>query len=66
MKIKRFLIGMLACSAMVACTNEDVIDNGQGNPQDANTAYVSVKLVMASEGGSRATTDGGYVTGTEA
>ena len=66
MKIKRLLIGMLACSAMVACTNEDVIDNGQGNPQDANTAYVSVKLVMASEGGSRATTDGGYVTGTEA
>ncbi len=67
MKIKRLLIGLLACSAMVACTNEDVIENnGQGNAQDANTAYVSVKLVMASEGGSRATTDGGYVTGTEA
>ena len=31
MKIKSLLIGMLACSAMVACTNEDSPVNGENN-----------------------------------
>ena len=33
MKIKSLLIGMLACSAMVACTNTDEpeVDNGSAN-----------------------------------
>ena len=54
---------------MVACTNDDVLENPVDNPvngQEANTAYVSVKLVMTTEGGSRATTDGGYDVGTPA
>ena len=44
MKIKRLLIGMLACSAMVACTNEDVLeDNGQQIAK--NDSYLSIRLV---------------------
>ena len=57
MKIKSLLIGMLACSAMVACTNTDepeVEINAEGK------AYVSVKLVSSSLNGSRSTTDGNY------
>ena len=55
---------MLACSAMVACTNEDPIDNGNENPANGkNDAYVSVKFAMPETGGSRATSDGGYDVG---
>ena len=63
MKIKSLLIGMLACSAMVACTNTDEpeINNGKENGGKAE-AYMSVKLVMTETGGSRAT-DGGYNAG---
>ena len=44
MKIKRLLIGMLACSAMVACTNEDLLeDNGQQIAK--NDSYLSIRLV---------------------
>ena len=48
---------MLACSAMVACTNEDapVVDNNA-----EGKAYVSVKLVSSSLNGSRSTTSNGY------
>ena len=64
MKIKSLLIGMLACSAMVACTNEDPIDNGSENPANGkNDAYVSVTFAMPETGGSRATSDGGYDVG---
>ena len=45
MKIKSLLIGMLACSAMVACTNTDEpeVDNGSAN---GNEYYVSVAFSM--------------------
>ena len=54
---------MLACSAMVACTNEEepVVNNGNENNGKAE-AYMSVKLVMTDAIGSRAT-DGGYAEG---
>ena len=44
MKIKSLLIGMLACSAMVACTNTDEpeVNNGEESRGDS---YLSVKLV---------------------
>ena len=46
MKIKRLLIGMLACSAMVACTNDDVLDNPVDNPVlNGEKGYLKVKLV---------------------
>ena len=56
MKIKSLLIGMLACSALVACTNDDLLeDNGQEN-QKAGNSYLAVKLVSPSAS-SRATGD---------
>ena len=56
---------MLACTALVGCTNEDVIDNPNENPVngETNKAYVSVKMVMTESTGSRATEDGGYDKG---
>ena len=68
MKIKRLLIGMLACSAMVACTNDDVLDNPVDNPVNGadGKAYVSVKLVMTETNTGRATTDLGFDVGTKA
>ena len=54
MKIKSLLIGMLACSAMVACTNEDPIDNGNEQQSDAKgKAYVVVKIMDGEGIGSR-------------
>ena len=53
MKIKRFLISMLACSAMVACTNEDVLDNNEQNLK-GNEYYVAVSFAMPGNGSSRA------------
>ena len=54
MKIKSLLIGMLACSAMVACTNEDVIDNGNEQQSGAKgKAYVVVKIMDGEGIGSR-------------
>ena len=53
MKIKRLLIGMLACSAMVACTNEDLLDNNDQNLK-GNEYYVAVSFAMPGNGSSRA------------
>ena len=54
---------MLACSAMVACTNTDEPEVNTGNENGGKAeAYMSVKLVMTETGGSRAT-DGGYNPG---
>ena len=59
MKIKSLLIGMLACSAMVACTNEDPIDNGNENQTvKSDKAYLAVKLVDANNTSSRGAGDG--------
>ena len=58
---------MLACSAMVACTNDDVIDNGNVNPENSKSnAYMAIRLVNADGSASRAA-DGnkdGYQNGT--
>ena len=62
MKIKSLLIGMLACSAMVACTNEDAPVNN-GNDNQKGDAYVTVKLAMSGNAGSRAFQDGQFVDG---
>ncbi|MBR5193930.1 MAG: Mfa1 fimbrilin C-terminal domain-containing protein [Bacteroidaceae bacterium] len=64
MKIKSLLIGMLTCSALVACTNDDLLENNELGNKEAMDAFVSVKLVMSDGVYSRATDDGGYVAGT--
>ena len=52
---------MLACSAMVACTNEDPIDNGREN--DGKKSYLAVKLINPSV---ESRTTGDYAFGSEA
>ena len=48
MKIKGLLIGMLACTALVGCTNEDVIDNPNENPVlNGDKGYMQIRLVNA-------------------
>ena len=59
MKIKSLLIGLLACSAMVACTNEDAPVN-DGTDTQKGDAYVTVKLSMSGNAGSRGFSDGGF------
>ena len=54
---------MLACSAMVACTNEDSPVNGENNKFDGEKAYLAVNIVT-SEANSRAAGAEGYVDGT--
>ena len=60
MKIKSLLIGMLACSAMVACTNEDepVVNNGNENGK----SYVAINIVAPSSAAGRAAV-GGFEVG---
>ena len=57
---------MLACTALVGCTNNDDVVNDKIDNGGKNTSYVGVKLIMNENGGSRAATDGGYATGDEA
>ena len=57
---------MLACSAMVACTNDDLLENNEQQNEAKGKAYVSVKLVMTETSGNRAATDMGFDVGTEA
>lgn len=61
MKIKGLLLGMLACAAMVACTNDDIVENNVDNPQIGELenvpAYITVSI-GTSNGSSRATVDG--------
>ena len=47
MKIKSLLIGMLACSALVACTNEELLENNEieNGKDQVEQSYISVKLV---------------------
>ena len=58
MKIKGLLIGMLACTALVGCTSDDVIDGIDKQSQDEKVrAYVSLAINTATNS-SRAETGG--------
>lgn len=54
---------MLACTALVACTNEDAPVNGENNKFDGEKAYLAVNIVT-SEANSRAAGEEAYVDGT--
>ena len=55
---------MLACSAMVACTNEDPIDNGSENPvKNGKKYYAAVNLAMSGNNSSRAAEHIGFADG---
>ena len=60
MKIKGLLLGMLACAAMVACTNEDIVENNNGGqPEKANATSTGSGRAADAEAGDD--TDNGTV-----
>ena len=54
---------MLACSAMVGCTNTDEPEVNNGNETQKGDAYVTVKLAMSGNVGSRASQENQFVAG---
>ncbi|WP_455664281.1 Mfa1 family fimbria major subunit [Phocaeicola sp.] len=66
MKIKSLVVGMMACAALVACSNEDLVEggNGDGNQTGGAKAYIGIKIADPTSGISRAATDGGFDYGT--
>ena len=56
MKIKSLLIGMLACTALVGCSNDELIeDQNENQVAKGDKAYLAVRLVNADATGSRGT-----------
>lgn len=66
MKIKSLLVGIMACAALTACTNEDLVENnanGENNTSQAK-AYIGIQIADPLNGaGLRAATDGSFANG---
>ncbi|WP_455671726.1 Mfa1 family fimbria major subunit [Phocaeicola sp.] len=62
MKIQNLLFGMLACGSLIACTNNDLVDEGANNFEGVN-AYMGVRIALPSEGATGRATDDGYANG---
>ena len=64
MKIKSLLIGMLACTALVGCSDDDVLNNAEKENQQAEKmrAYMTFSIA-SSTNSSRGTTNSGTTTG---
>lgn len=60
MKMKNLLFGMLACTALVGCSNDDdpVVNNG--NQNELANSYMAIRIADANKASSRA---GGYDEG---
>ena len=58
MKIKGLLLGMLACAAMVACTNEDIVENNNGGQPEKVKGNLSL-VISSSSNSSRANSEVG-------
>ena len=56
MKIKSLLVGMLACTAMVSCTNEEALENNEVI-KGGEKSYVSVNIVAPGSVTGRAASD---------
>lgn len=56
MKIKSLAVGMMACAALVACSNEDLVEgeNGNGNQATEAKAYIAIGIADPTNGNSRA------------
>ena len=54
---------MLACTALVGCNNDDVVENNEQNESKVDNAYMAINIKIASDAGSRAVTDEGYAAG---
>lgn len=58
MKVKSLLVGMMACVALGACTNQDLIEGEIGNGNHADSkAYIGIKIVEPAGSISRAASD---------
>lgn len=61
MKIKGLLLGVLTCAALLACTNDDIVENNGNQPQTEELenvpAYITVSIGTTSSS-SRAEVDG--------
>ena len=67
MRLSNFLVGMLACAAITACSNDtdSIIDNPGEEPNNGNS-YMAINLTMGSGAGTKAASNGGYDYGTDA
>ena len=55
MKIKGLLLGMFACAALVACTNDDIVESTGGNENGTEVpAYVTLSFTAKTTGDGRA------------
>lgn len=66
MKLRKYLVGTLACALMAGCANEDTPAVDNGTQVQEGSSYMAVNLVMSAGTGSRAVTDGGFENGTDA
>lgn len=57
MKIKSLLLGMMTCAALVACTNNDIVEKNDGGNQLDGNSFVRVSLVAPGGTGARALGD---------
>lgn len=58
MKVKSLLVGMMACVALGACTNQDLVEGEIGNGNNADSkAYIGIKIVEPAGSISRAASD---------
>lgn len=61
MKIKGLLLGMLACAALGACTNNDLVE-GAGSENVTGNSYIAISILSPNATGPRAT-DGDFEAG---
>jgi hypothetical protein len=61
MKIKSLAVGMMACAALVACSNNDLVDDNNGNQPLEGEAYVAVAITNPNNTFGRATAGGDEV-----
>ena len=59
MKIKGLLLGMLACAAMVACTNEDIVENNNGGQPEKANANLTLSISTSTGSGRAADAEAG-------
>lgn len=61
MKIKGLLLGLFACAALVACTNDDIVDNNGNGEQEKVKGNLTL-VIAASNNSSRANAEDGDET----
>ncbi len=63
--MKKIFLGMMACAALCACTNDDIALNGPSSSEISDPVYMKLNLSMSSNGTRSTTVEGGSDTGIE-